>query len=66
MSKASKTPRFKSEAEEASWWDRNPDYFADCLDKAAKKGEILRGVPKCGTLIRVPVKDARDARRWQV
>jgi predicted DNA binding CopG/RHH family protein len=63
MSKASKVPKFKSEADEAAWWDRNPDFFADCFDKAAKKGEILHGVPKCGTLIRIPVKDARAARR---
>ena len=63
MSKVSNVPRFKSEAAEAAWWDRNPDFFADCFDKAAKKGESLRGVPKTGTLIRISVKDARAARR---
>jgi predicted DNA binding CopG/RHH family protein len=63
MSKATKVPRFQSEADEASWWDRNPDFFADCFDKASKKGEILHAVPKTGTLIRIPVKDARTARR---
>jgi hypothetical protein len=63
MSKVSKIPRFKSEAEEATWWDRNPDFFAGCFETAAKKGELLRAVPKCGTLIRIPAKDARAARR---
>jgi predicted DNA binding CopG/RHH family protein len=59
-------PRFKTEADEAEWWDRNPDFFADCFDKAAKKGEILRGVPPIGTLIRIPATDARKARKLAV
>ena len=48
--KASKTtdlPKFKSEAEEAELWDRNPDFIADQFEKAAK--EASTATPAAGT-----------------
>lgn len=63
--KATKVPKFKSEAEEAEWWDRNPDFIADQFEKAAEEGRILRGLPGRGATrsvtIRLAVKDVETA-----
>src|SRR5271169_6669753 len=65
VQKTSRMPRFKSEAEEAAWWDRNPDFLADQFEKAAKEGRILRGLPGRGVTrsvtIRLAVKDVETA-----
>lgn len=37
------TPRFKSEAEEAAWWDKHPDAIEDLFRRGAKAGTITRG-----------------------
>src|SRR5229473_306273 len=59
------TPKFKSEAKEAEWWDKNPDFIADQFEKAAKEGRILRGLPGRGATrsvtIRLAVKDVETA-----
>jgi predicted DNA binding CopG/RHH family protein len=64
-SKTTKVPKFKSEAEEAEWWDRNPDFIADQVDQAAKQGRILRGLPGRGATrsvtIRLAMKDVETA-----
>ena len=39
-------PKFKSEAEEAAWWDAHPDFIVEQFEKAAKEGRLLRGIPK--------------------
>ena len=63
--KTRKMPRFKSEAQEAEWWDKNPDFIADQFEKAAKEGRILRGLPGRGATrsvtIRLAVKDVETA-----
>ena len=63
--KTTKIPRFKSEAEEAEWWDRHPDFIADQFEKAAKEGRVMRGLPGHGATrsvtIRLPVKDVEAA-----
>ncbi len=57
-------PRFKSEAQEAAWWDSHPDFIAEQFEKAAKEGRLLRGIPKSKSItIRVPVRDLRTAQR---
>jgi predicted DNA binding CopG/RHH family protein len=60
-----KTRKFKSEAEEAEWWDQNPDFIADQFEKAAKEGRILWGLPGRGATrsvtIRLAVKDVETA-----
>ena len=30
-------------AEEARWWDENPDYISEALRSAAKSGKLIRG-----------------------
>src|SRR5438876_3349126 len=67
--KADKTPtqmpKFKSEAEEADWWDRNPDFIAAQFERAAKEGRILHGLPGRGATrsvtIRLAVRDVETA-----
>ena len=54
--KATKVRKFKSEAEEAQWWDRNPDFLADQFEKAAKEGRILRGLPGRGATRSVTIR----------
>ena len=60
-----KMPKFKSEAEEAAWWDRNPDFIADQFERAAKEGRVLRGLPGHGATrsvtIRLAVQDVEIA-----
>ena len=63
--KTRKIPRFKSEAQEAEWWDKNHDFIADQFEKAAKEGRILRGLPGRGATrsvtIRLAVRDVETA-----
>lgn len=65
VAKATKAPKFKSEAEEAEWWDQNPEFIADQFEKAAREGRILRGLPGRGATrsvtIRLAVKDVEIA-----
>jgi predicted DNA binding CopG/RHH family protein len=63
--KAAKVPKFKSEAEEAEWWNRNPNFIAIQFEKAAKEGRIVRGLPGRGATrsvtIRLAMKDVETA-----
>jgi predicted DNA binding CopG/RHH family protein len=62
--RSARVPKFKSEAEEASWWDAHPDFIAEQFVKAAKAGKIVRGSPKSQSMsIRIPSKDMEAARR---
>ena len=36
-------PDFKSEAEEAAWWDSHPEVFMEIFEQAAKDGTLRRG-----------------------
>lgn len=57
-------PEFKSEADEAAWWDAHPDFVVDQFEKAAKEGRLLRGIPQSKSVtIRIPVRDLEAAQR---
>jgi len=43
MTKTLQIPEFKSEAEEAAWWDNHPDETLAIFEKAAKDGTLGRG-----------------------
>jgi predicted DNA binding CopG/RHH family protein len=43
MTQHLKTPEFKSEAEEASWWDNNQNLVLKEFETAAKNGTLGRG-----------------------
>jgi predicted DNA binding CopG/RHH family protein len=63
--KPAKMPKFKSESEEAAWWDSNPDFIADQFEKAAKSGNVVRGLPHREptrlVTIRLALKDIETA-----
>jgi predicted DNA binding CopG/RHH family protein len=52
-------PSFRSEAEEAEWWDRHQDLIADLLLKHGRRG----AVPTKNVSVRLPVTDIERARR---
>jgi predicted DNA binding CopG/RHH family protein len=57
-------PTFKSEAEEAAWWDAHPDFIVEQFEKAAKEGRLLRGIPKSKSVTnRIPMRDLEAAQR---
>ena len=51
-------PVFKSEAEEAEWWDRHQDLIADMLVKRGRRG----AVPTRNVSMRLPSMDIERAR----
>jgi hypothetical protein len=58
-------PRFKSEREEAEWWDKHPEVITQLFLKAKKDGKIkrlpmIRGATKPLT-IRIPIADIETA-----
>lgn len=53
------TPEFRSEAEEAAWWDRHQDLIADLLLKHGRRG----AVPTKSISVRLPVTDIERARK---
>ena len=52
-------PEFRSEAEEAEWWDRHQDLIADLLLKHGRRG----AVPTKNVSLRLPVTDIARARK---
>jgi predicted DNA binding CopG/RHH family protein len=52
-------PEFRSEAEEAAWWDQNQELIADLLIKHGRRG----AVPTKNISVRLPVSDIERARR---
>ena len=58
-------PRFKSEREEAEWWDKHPEVITQLFLKAKRDGKIkrlpmVRGATKPLT-IRIPIADIENA-----
>ena len=56
-------PAFKSEAEEAAWWDANPDFATEVLARAKAEGTAGRLPPMKSISIRFPPGDIARARR---
>lgn len=52
-------PEFRSEAEEARWWDRHQALIADLLLKHGRRG----AVPTRNVSVRLPVTDIERARK---
>jgi hypothetical protein len=58
-------PRFKSDRQEAAWWDSHPEVITELFLKAKKEGKIkrlpvIRGATKSVT-IRMPIADMEAA-----
>ncbi len=65
MATKTRIPKFKSEREEAEWWDAHPEVITELFLKAKKEGKIkrlpvVRGATKSVT-IRLPVADMEIA-----
>ena len=62
---ANSIPKFKSEKQEAEWWDAHPEVITQLFLKAKKEGKIkrlpkVRGATKSVT-IRMPIADIEAA-----
>ena len=65
MATKTAVPRFKSEQEEAEWWDAHPEIITALFLKAKKEGKIkrlpvVRGATKSVTF-RIPIADIQTA-----
>ena len=66
MATMTRIPKFKTEKEEAAWWDAHPEVITELFLKAKKEGKIkrlpvVRGATKSLTL-RMPIADIEAAR----
>ena len=52
-------PVFRTEAEEARWWDRHQDLIADLLLKHGRRG----AVPTKSVSLRLPITDIERAQK---
>ena len=55
-------PKFRTEAEEAKWWDRHPEAATEIMKRALKSGKARRAVPLRTVTMRLPVPDIKTAR----
>jgi len=54
-------PKFRTEAEEAQWWDRHPEVATEIMKRALKSGKARRRVPLKTVTMRLPVPDIEAA-----
>ena len=54
-------PGFKTEAEEAAWWDSHPEAAAEIMKRALKSGTARRKVPLKTVTMRLPMADLEAA-----
>ncbi len=54
-------PRFRSEAEEAEWWDAHPEVATEVMKRAIRSGKLRRRVPLKAVTMRLPVSDLKAA-----
>jgi predicted DNA binding CopG/RHH family protein len=67
MPTRARIPNFKSEREEAKWWDAHPEIVTALFLKAKKEGKIkrlpvVRGATR-STTIRLPIADIETAQQ---
>jgi predicted DNA binding CopG/RHH family protein len=65
MAVETRIPKFKSESQEAEWWDAHPEVITELFLKARKEGKIkrlpvVRGATRSVT-IRMPIGDIEAA-----
>ena len=54
-------PQFRTEAEEAEWWDRHPEVATALMKRALKSGKAKRAVPLKTVTMRLAVADLKAA-----
>ena len=53
--------KFRTEAEEAEWWDAHPEVATAIMKRAIKSGKAKRAVPLKTVTMRLPVPDIEAA-----
>ena len=54
-------PKFRTEGEEAEWWDDHPEVATEIMKRAIKSGKARRAVPLKTVTMRLPVPDIKTA-----
>ena len=54
-------PKFRTESEEAKWWDSHPAAATGIMKRALKSGKARRAVPLKTVTMRLPVPDIKTA-----
>jgi len=54
-------PTFRTEAEEAEWWDSHPEVATEIMKRAIKSGKARRTVLLKTVTMRLPVPDIKTA-----
>jgi len=55
-------PKFRSEAEEAKWWDTHADVATEIMKRAIKSGKARRTTPLKTVTMRLPLPDISAAK----
>ena len=64
MSEKKTIPKFRSEKEEAEWWDAHPQVATRLLRRALKQGAVQRHPSQTRTVtMRISVRDLEAAQR---
>ena len=61
LKKQTTIPKFRTEAEEAEWWDSHPEAATEIMKRALKSGKARRAVPLKTLSMRLPVPDIKTA-----
>jgi predicted DNA binding CopG/RHH family protein len=54
-------PKFRTESEEAEWWDTHPEVATEIMKRALKAGKARRAVPLKTVTMRLPAPDIKTA-----
>jgi predicted DNA binding CopG/RHH family protein len=54
-------PNFRTEAQEADWWDTHPEVATEIMKRAIKSGKAKRKAPLKTVTMRLPVPDIEAA-----
>jgi hypothetical protein len=54
-------PKFRTEAEEAEWWDGHPEVATEIMKRPLRSGKARRKVPLKTITMRLPVPDIKAA-----
>jgi predicted DNA binding CopG/RHH family protein len=54
-------PKFRTEVDEAEWWDNHPDAATELMKRALKSGKARRAAPLKSVTMRLPVPDIQAA-----
>jgi len=54
-------PKFRTDAEEARWWDEHPEVATEIMKRAIKSGKTRRTTPLKTVTMRLPMPDLKAA-----